>query len=79
MSGTTQNRAASSSDSTPQVVKYTGDAGVREISAADWKTAGVEGQAKVVWNAENDYTLPASDFSAAALEVLKRDPHIKQP
>lgn len=58
-------------------VKYTGGAGVRVITAAQWKGAGVENQATVTWDAGNDYTLPSSDFSADALEVLERDPNIK--
>lgn len=58
-------------------VKYTGGAGVRQITKAQWKAAGVEGQETVTWDATNDYTLPASDFSAGALKVLERDPKIR--
>lgn len=66
--------------SEPRVVKYTGFSGTREISIADWKSAGVEDQAKLIrWNEENNYEVPASDFSEAALEVLKRDPDMKLP
>lgn len=60
----------------PKLVVYTGDAGTREISRSDWKAAGIEHDA-VVWNADNDYALPASSFSAEALELLKRDRFIK--
>lgn len=57
-------------------VKYTGEAGVREITKAQWKAAGVEDQDTTIWNAENDYSLPASQFTDRALEVLKRDPNL---
>lgn len=58
-------------------VKYTGGAGVREITKAQWKKAGVEDQETVVWNSDNGYVLPGSDFNADALKVLERDPQIK--
>lgn len=61
----------------PGEVKYTGDAGVREITKAQWKGAGVENQDTVLWNAENDYTVPSNQFTPEALEVLKRDSHLK--
>lgn len=58
-------------------VKYTGGAGVRTITKAQWKGAGVEDQETVTWDAANDYTVPAGDLSAKALDVLKRDPQLK--
>lgn len=58
-------------------VKYTGGAGVREITKAQWKKAGVEDQETTIWDASNEYTLPADKFSAEALGVLERDPQIK--
>lgn len=61
----------------PKVVKYTGDAGIREITAAQWKNAGVEDQKTTIWDDSNEYTLPISDFSAEALRVLERDKQIK--
>lgn len=57
-------------------VKYTGDAGVREISKADWKSVGIEADT-VTWNAENDYTVLKSVFSDEQLEILKRDRGLK--
>lgn len=75
---TTAEAASAETGETPSgTVKYTGSAGVREITAAQWKSAGIEGQRAVEWNAGNDYTLPKSDFSAEALEVLKRDKNLK--
>jgi hypothetical protein len=61
----------------PKEVRYVGDAGTREITAAQWKGAGVEDQEGVVWDASNDYTLPASDFTPDALRVLARDRGLK--
>jgi hypothetical protein len=58
-------------------IKYTGDAGVREITKAQWKGAGVEDQDTVVWDASNDYTLPLSKFSKDAVAVLGRDKGLK--
>lgn len=72
-----EQKAESKSEAGASEVKYTGGAGVREITQAQWKGAGVEGQKTTVWDASNDYTLPTSDFSPEALEVLKRDPQIK--
>lgn len=60
-----------------QVVKYTGDAGVREITEAQWKGAGVEDQKTTIWDESNEYTLPISKFNADALAVLERDKQIK--
>lgn len=34
-------------------VKYTGTSNYREISAADWKSLGIEGQGKTVWDRDN--------------------------
>lgn len=61
----------------PDTIKYTGDAGVREITAAQWKTAGVEDQETVVWDASNDYTVPLSKFTPDAIAVLRRDRGLK--
>jgi hypothetical protein len=54
-------------------VKYIGSADVRSISEAEWAQVGVEGQADVVWDRSNDFTVKASELSAPALEVVKRD------
>jgi hypothetical protein len=69
--------ARAEADDSPKVVKYTGDAGVREITKAQWKGAGVEGQDTTIWDETNDYTLPIGAFSADALTVLERDKQIK--
>ena len=58
-------------------VKYTGTADVREITAAQWKAAGVEDQKMVRWSLENNFSVPIGDFSAQALEVLERDDNLK--
>lgn len=73
-----QQQAASqrAAEGGPAEVKYVGEAGVREISKADWKNAGIEHDA-VVWDSSNDYTLPASSFSDDALLLLKRDRNLR--
>lgn len=58
-------------------VKYTGGAGVRVITATQWKGAGVESQATTQWDSDNQYTLPGSDFQDDALAVLRKDPNMK--
>lgn len=83
MTTRTQNttEAASTEGSDTQsgeTIKYTGDAGVREISAADWKATGVEDQKTVTWDADNNYTVLASLLNPAALEVIKRDKNLKR-
>lgn len=72
----TAAKPAATEEKTKQV-KYTGDAGTREITKAQWKQAGAEGQEATVWNAENGYALPITNFSEDALEILKRDRNIK--
>ena len=69
------SREAQSSES--GTIKYTGYAGVREITKAQWKKAGVEEQDTTIWDEGNGYTLPLSAFSQAAVEVVKREPHFK--
>lgn len=58
-------------------VVYVGDAGTREISKADWRAAGVEDQETVTWNADNEYRVPADQFTEQALQVLTRDRNLK--
>jgi hypothetical protein len=55
------------------VVKYTGDAGVREITRAQWRAAGVDDQETTVWDESNNYTLLSSAFTPKALEIIKAD------
>lgn len=79
---TTEATSAEAAPAEPEAassgtVKYTGSAGVREITKAQWKSAGIENQNAVEWNAGNEYSLPKSEFSAEALEVLKRDKNLK--
>jgi hypothetical protein len=53
-------------------VAYVGLAHVREISAADWKNIGVEGQAKVVWDRRNPLKnrVPLSELTPDAVVYL---------
>jgi len=62
---------ASSTKSKPaQIVRYIGGADVREIDSAAWKNVQAEGQTKVVWNKDNDFTVDASELSPEALSFL---------
>lgn len=54
-----------------KVVKYEGPHGVREISAAAWRQAGVEDQKAVSWNPLNDWTVDASELNETALNYVK--------
>lgn len=71
-----QTKATAEASSDVGTVKYVGDAGVREISKADWKAAGIEHDT-VTWDADNEYTVLKSLFSAEALELLRRDRGLK--
>lgn len=61
------------------VVEYVGSADVRKVSAAEWKAAGVEGQAETVWDSSNDFKVKASDLSDAAKKVLELNGGFKLP
>lgn len=56
-------------------VEYVGGAHVREISAADWKSVGADGQGKVSWDRRNQRTnrVALSDLSPEAVAYLKTD------
>jgi hypothetical protein len=70
-----QERRAEEGDATEVV--YTGYAGTREITKAQWKRAGVEDQDTTIWSAENDFSLPVSDFKPEALALLAKDRNLK--
>jgi len=56
------------------LVRYKGASDSRDIDAADFKSMGVEGQRKVVWNADNDRVVEVSSDAAATLvEQLPRE------
>ena len=56
---------------TKKVVKYEGPHNERVIEARDWRSAGVEGQGKIVWGPLNDWTVDASDLNQTALNYVK--------
>lgn len=51
-------------------VCYLGAFGAYEISAEQWKQAGVEDQPGVRWDASNQYAIPRSSFTETALRVF---------
>lgn len=55
-------------------VMYVGRASRREISAKDWENVGASGQSDTAWGWENDLSIPAENFSEAALKYLQSDP-----
>lgn len=57
-----------------KVVRYAlAGAGItRSISKADWESIKIKDQEAVEFNVINDFTLPASDFSAAALRYADK-------
>lgn len=62
----------------PNAVQYTGSSDVREITQAQWAKAGADDQEKkVVWSAENDFTVSHSDLSKKALALLEKDSDMK--
>lgn len=61
----------------PKVVRYTGSAERRIISAKDWKSVGAEGQAQVVWDSSNGFKVPVSELSKEAMEYVAKDSGFK--
>lgn len=53
-----------------QVVAYVGTADEVKISAADWKSIGVEDQKQVVWDSSNRHQVPVSELAQGALNYL---------
>lgn len=49
-------------------VRYIGTSNIREITAADWKSIGVEGQKKVTWDRDKKEAHDISDEALAWLE-----------
>lgn len=62
------------SDRLPFGVMYVGDAHIREISSADWKQVGVDGQNKVVWDnrVRGKNIVPLSELSQGAIEYCEQ-------
>ena len=46
----------------------------RELRDVDWASVGAGEMKTVLWNAENNWAIPADEFTPAALEYLKNDP-----
>jgi hypothetical protein len=63
---------------TVKAIKYTGSSDVRQITKAQMGKAGVDDQDKVVWSAENDFTVKESDLSKKALALIEKQPDFKQ-
>lgn len=66
--------AAEKKSAKTQFVKHNPVPGftVREISQQAWASIGID-HPTVEWNAQNRYRIPASEFSAKALNYLKGD------
>jgi hypothetical protein len=54
------------------LVWYVGSSDVRIISRSDWEKVGVE-QEDVVWNADNQFTVPVGSLSPDTLPFLTPD------
>lgn len=57
----------------PPGVRYVGEFGAREITAEDWRKAGVKDQPGARWERGNGWTLPLEGFTEHALRVLAQD------
>lgn len=53
-----------------KVAKYIGTADVRKISAADWRSIGIEEQTQVVWDKSNGFQVSVSELTEAAVKYL---------
>lgn len=57
-----------------KVVKYISSAAtVREITAAQWKKAGADGQKLTRWSRHNGWTIPVSEFTNDAMNIIEKD------
>jgi len=54
-------------------VKYVGNSTVRVISKASWLEAGVDDQDDVTWSVSNEFKVPVSDLTEAAVKYCHRD------
>lgn len=61
----------------PKVVRYTGSADRRVISAKDWKSVGADGQAQTEWSSKNGFKVPVSELSKEAMEYVAKDSGFK--
>lgn len=59
-----------------EYAKYVGTSDVRLMRDTDWRAAGIQDQATVMWEQRNGYTVPRSAFSDEAWATLGNDPGI---
>lgn len=57
-------------------VEWVGGVGYREVTADQWKSAGVENQDSVFWTREEP-RVPLSKFTEAAVARLAAEPNFK--
>lgn len=69
--GTTSSEPKSAESK--KFVHYTGSASIRNISAADWDKAGIQGQEFVTWDRKSGNKLDKARFTDAALDLLRQD------
>lgn len=62
----------------PMVV-YTGEFGMREITAEQWAEAGVPDMPTVKWERHTGFKVRADVFSPQALQVLRQDSGFRVP
>lgn len=62
--------AEESQESDKAVVRYIGGSDTRDIDANAWKAVDVQDQRKVSWNKENNWRVPVSELSEAAVDFL---------
>lgn len=55
------------------MVRYLGEFGMREITAEQWQSAGVQGMPTVRWERRTGHQVPRSVFTDQALQVLRQD------
>ena len=61
------------------MVEYLGEFGMREITAEQWDSAGVQGMPTVRWERRTGHKVPRSVFTDQALQVLRQDGGFKVP
>ena len=54
------------------VVRYTGDSTIREITTEDWERFGVQDMPTVRWERRTGHVVPRETFTEQALNVLRQ-------
>lgn len=75
----TEDDTALAEEGGEPMVSYLGEFGMREITAEQWQSAGVQGMPTVRWERRSGHKVPRSVFTDQALQVLRQDGGFRVP